>query len=386
VGEDTFKGLLKIAKEDLDVLVDAFAKSSYVVLAPVAEGEATKFGVIGGMRIKIPHLTTRPVKELFFPQNETLFSFDCSGKADSTIKTPDAVTPDGVIPDAVMPDAVATDGISPRVIMGVRPCDARALVLLDYVFASNEYKDPYYTIRREQTVVITFACPRPGIACFCASTGGGPYDETGSDVMFMESDDSYLIKVISEKGRRLFQESLPLLKGGCSECPCVIFEADDTDIRAARDAKAASEQLLSANCSANVPIEAAVDTLGRSTGFSDPAWEEIYRKCLGCAVCTYLCPTCHCFDIGDEETNDYGERVRNWDSCMFPLFTLHASGHNPRPSRKERFRQRVMHKFNYFVEANDCIACVGCGRCVENCPVNLDIRQVLSVFAGGVFA
>ena len=246
MGEDTFRGLLKIAKEDLDVLVDAFARSSYVVFAPADEGEATKFGEIGGTRIRIPRLTTRPVKELFFPQDETLFSFDRSGETDCNIK---------------MPDALGADGISSRVVMGARPCDARSLVLLDHVFTSNEYKDPYYTIRREQTVVITFACPWPGIACFCTSAGGGPYDETGSDVMFMGLGDSYLIKVISEKGKRLFQEILPLLEGGCSRCPSVIREAEDTDLKTAMDAKTVSEQLLNANVPANVPIEAAVDTL-----------------------------------------------------------------------------------------------------------------------------
>jgi sulfhydrogenase subunit beta (sulfur reductase) len=371
VGEGNSIGLLKIPKTGLDAFVDALAEAAYIVFAPVEEGEATKFGALDRGHIKIPYLTTRPVKELFFPQDEALFSFDCSRAQDASIK---------------IPEVSVSCCVSPRVAIGVRPCDARALVLLDRVFASNDYMDPYYMTRREQTVIITFACPLPGIACFCTSTGGGPYDETGSDVMFMELADSYLVRIISEKGKRLLREVLPLLEGDSCKCPCVICEADDTDIKAARDVRIASEESLAANLHSNVPIEAAVDTLGRPAGFSDSAWEEVYRKCLGCAVCTYLCPTCHCFDIGDEVTNDRGERIRTWDSCMFPLFTLHASGHNPRPSGKERFRQRVMHKFNYFVETKDCVACVGCGRCVENCPVNLDIRQVLEAFARREFA
>jgi len=361
VGEEDFKRLFKIAKTDLDVFIDVLTRSSYEVLAPIEEGETTKFGVVGGEKIKIPHLTTRPLKELFFPQNESLLSFDCLGTPDASIDT------SGLL---------ASDGISPRVALGVRPCDARALVLLDYVFASKDYRDPYYTTRREQTVIITFACPLPGIACFCTSIGGGPYDETGSDVIFMELADSYLVKTVSEKGKRLFLKVLPLLEGDSKEHKRV-HEADDADIQAAREVKAASEQSVNAS----VPIEAAVDALGKAEAFSDLAWEEVHKKCLGCAVCTYLCPTCHCFDIGDEVTGVSGERIRNWDSCMFPLFTLHASGHNPRPSRKERFRQRIMHKFNYFMENNDCMACVGCGRCVWNCPVNLDIRQVLATLA-----
>ena len=362
MGERSHTGLLKMAKTDLDAFVDALVKASYVVLGPIREGEATKFGVVGGEKIKIPRLTTRPLKELFFPQDESLLSFDRSGTPDASVDT------SGVL---------ASDGISPRVALGVRPCDARALVLLDNVFASDDYRDPYYTLRREKTVIITFACPLPGVACFCESTGGGLCDETGSDILFVEVAGSYLVKAVSEKGKGLLQEVFPLFEGGSPEQSCILHEADDEDIQAATEARARGE--LPAN--AGVPIEAAAAILGHVDAFGDSAWEEVYKKCLGCAVCTYLCPTCHCFDIGDEVTGVSGERIRNWDSCMFPLFTLHASGHNPRPSRKERFRQRVMHKFNYFVENNDCMACVGCGRCVENCPVNLDIRQVLTTFA-----
>ena len=363
MGERSHTGLLKMAKTDLDAFVDALTEASYVVLAPIEEGEATKFGVVDGERIRIPRLSTRPLKELFFPQDESLLSFDCSGTPDTSID---------------MSGVLASAGISPRVALGVRPCDARSLVLLDNVFASDDYRDPYYTLRREKTVIVTFACPLPGVACFCESTGGGPYDETGSDVFFMEVADSCLVKVISEKGKGLLQEVSPLLEGSSPERSCILHEADDEDIQAVMEAKAVREQSVNTG----VPVEAAVAILGQVDVFGDSAWEEVHKKCLGCAVCTYLCPTCHCFDIGDEVTGGSGERIRNWDSCMFPLFTLHASGHNPRPSRKERFRQRVMHKFNYFVENNDCMACVGCGRCVRNCPVNLDIRQVLAAFAG----
>ena len=111
--------------------------------------------------------------------------------------------------------------------------------------------------------------------------------------------------------------------------------------------------------------------------FEHPFWDTIYGKCLACGTCTYLCPTCHCFDISDEVKRDDGIRIRNWDSCMFPLFTKETSGHNPRSSQKERWRQRVMHKFKYYVDNFDAIACVGCGRCVMSCPVNIDIRKIV---------
>ena len=115
--------------------------------------------------------------------------------------------------------------------------------------------------------------------------------------------------------------------------------------------------------------------------FEDRFWNTLHQKCLACGTCTCLCPTCHCFDISDEVKGDKGVRIRNWDSCMFPLFTKETSGHNPRPSQKERWRQRVMHKFRYYVDNFGAIACVGCGRCVMAYPVNLDIRKIVTDIA-----
>ena len=125
-----------------------------------------------------------------------------------------------------------------------------------------------------------------------------------------------------------------------------------------------------------IEIDGLKEKLDRS--FENPIWQELTEKCLGCGVCTYLCPTCHCFDIVDETHASTGQRMRTWDSCQFPQFTLQASGVNPRATVKERFRQRVMHKFSYMIESYEQIGCVGCGRCVTECPVNLDIRHVVN--------
>jgi ferredoxin len=109
--------------------------------------------------------------------------------------------------------------------------------------------------------------------------------------------------------------------------------------------------------------------------FSSNYWDKVSLSCLGCGVCTFLCPTCFCFDIVDETQRR--ERVRNWDSCMFRTYSLEASGHNPRPSRVERTRQRLSHKYVYWLDQVNQIGCTGCGRCVRYCPVGLDIRSML---------
>ena len=111
--------------------------------------------------------------------------------------------------------------------------------------------------------------------------------------------------------------------------------------------------------------------------WDSPLWKKVSDACLGCGA-YFLCPTCHCFDIQDEMEGFEGRRCRVWDSCMFKEYTLHTSGHNPRPTRRERTRNRVNHKYSYFVKNFGTIACVGCGRCINNCPVNIDILDILS--------
>jgi ferredoxin len=117
--------------------------------------------------------------------------------------------------------------------------------------------------------------------------------------------------------------------------------------------------------------------------FDAPFWEDFAFACINCGTCTYVCPTCWCFDMQDEVRGTSGVRMRNWDSCMYPLFTHHGSGHNPRDTKTQRLRQRFMHKLKYYVDKySDGIQCVGCGRCISLCPVNIDIRKVCEAMNG----
>ena len=110
-------------------------------------------------------------------------------------------------------------------------------------------------------------------------------------------------------------------------------------------------------------------------------WVEQSLRCLGCGACAFVCPTCSCFDIQDERQRYGGVRLRCWDSCGFGLFTLHASGHNPRAKQSERWRQRVMHKFSYQPERLGLLGCVGCGRCSRTCPADMNLAQHVQTLA-----
>ncbi|MBE0432222.1 4Fe-4S dicluster domain-containing protein, partial [candidate division WOR-3 bacterium] len=244
-------------------------------------------------------------------------------------------------------------------------CDAMAISLMDQVFLEGGVQDPYYARRRTKTMIISFACIDPGSACFCSSMGGGPDSETGADLVFYELKDRYYIRKVSEPGAAI------LAVAGVKVSNATVKDCEE------------KEGLMDRSRAKLEKEFDAVTLAGKLEDFDADIWETLHQKCLGCGVCTYLCPTCHCFDITDEIVKAHGRRVRTWDSCMFPLFTLHASGHNPRPGAKQRMRQRLMHKFNYALKNAGQVFCVGCGRCIIHCPVNLDIRTVLREIAGG---
>ncbi len=328
-----------IKKKDIAKWLDSLIQE-YEVFAPVKEDGLIFFDKISSAsEAFLDYQNSKmPPKQLLFPQSETLFSYG-STKDTAEIEVPPNLE-------------------KPRLIFGIRPCDAKSFGLLDNVF-DGECKDSYYVNRRANIVVVGIGCIKPRTTCFCTWVGGGPFSTESLDLLLIDVGDEYLVQIVSDKGARLLQD------GGFEDA------GEDKLALAAGVIKTAEVSM-----GPGVEIDGLKQKLDSS--FDDPVWKLLSEKCLGCGICTYLCPTCHCFDIVDEAVGSGGERLRIWDSCLFPLFTLQASGVNPRPTVKERFRQRIMHKFSYFVDNHDKIACVGCGRCVTECPVNLDIRQILN--------
>jgi len=333
-----------IRKEALAGIVGELAGKMRVCAPMKAEDEVLFRVLEAGEKplIEFANAKNAP-KNFLFPRTETLLKFTRTGK--------------GMVIAGDQEDGGET------LLFGVRPCDARSFTLLDMLFDQEKYRDPYYLDRRGKTTVVALGCVRPPYTtCFCTSVGGAPLSSEGVDILLTDLGETYLAEFLTPKG-----ESLREAFGGT---PAGEAEEKQKETIATK----AADQI-----SSRIPAREIKPIL--DTHFEDPFWNTLHQKCLACGTCTYLCPTCHCFDISDEVKRADGIRIRNWDSCMFPMFTKETSGHNPRPSQKERWRQRVMHKFRYYVDNFGAIACVGCGRCVMACPVNLDIRKVVADIA-----
>lgn len=278
--------------------------------------------------------TNISMKEFFFPKSEPLFYYK---KEKENIELFDA------------------DNIDKKtVIIGVKPCDAAAVPVLQKVF-NWDYQDEFFNKRVENTVVIGMACSFMDQNCFCTSVGLSPVSEKGSDIFLYKDKDAYVMKPVTPKGEDLIN-NFSYLK----EKEAVGFEIPNPE-------KIPQKKF---------EYDKIKEWLDKN--FASDFWNEPGELCLGCAQCAYACPTCHCFDIVDEDCGyDCGRRVKNWDACQFALFTKHASGHNPRGTQEKRYRQRVSHKFKYYKDRFDEILCTGCGRCTRGCPVGIDIADVL---------
>lgn len=288
--------------------------------------------------------TTTPLKKVLLPQEETLLRFEYK-KDPGGLKT-----------------SVAVDDkreARPALVFGARPCDVKALGALDRVFSSGPYVDPYYVERRRNTLFATLVCRKNDAKCFCSSVGGGPADMEGSHLRIVELEDGYVVEALTEEAQSLLDNLADAPDGG-------------------REAQAAQivEEVLKRRVG-DLDAQGSAEAFRKRFEQVD-YWREMIAQCLSCGVCTYVCPTCYCFTITDEAENLKGERLRSWDSCMFYHYTLEASGHNPRPTKIERYRNRVGHKFSYIPERYEgLLGCCGCGRCIRSCPVSIDIRQIV---------
>ena len=218
------------------------------------------------------------------------------------------------------------------------------------MFLTKGFVDEFYANARDKLVCVCIGCAKAAETCFCDSMGVDPQMAPNADVMLQDCGDAYLVLAQTEKG-----------EAEVASWSAFTEEGD--------------AQPVAPDLTLKVNMEGVVDKLEGM--YDHPIWENLSIKCLNCGTCTYVCPTCHCFDISQDMRRKDGIRFRCWDSCMFSEYTMMAGGHNPRPEKLERVRNRFMHKLNFFERRYGMSLCVGCGRCVEKCPVALDITRLI---------
>ncbi|MDR1657548.1 MAG: 4Fe-4S dicluster domain-containing protein [Deltaproteobacteria bacterium] len=311
------------------------------LLTPQGAGDKCKLEETGPDKVRFDYSNTHmSPKQLFFPQNENLMSFHNDASKSDPFVYKDL-----------------GDKANPAVIFGIRPCDAKGLSISNRVFQNDRFVDPYWKGKFDKTIKVGLACASPSPQCFCAAMGGSPYGEAGLDVLAFRVGSDLGLKTITPAGEELIKQT-------------AASQADLAGELKNQEAAAVKSQGVGTDLK-------PIDDKDLMVLFQDPHWTATAENCLNCGVCTFFCPTCHCFDIQDEQSEKGGIRMRNWDTCMSWLFTVHGTGHNPRPSKTERVRQRFMHKLKYIpLKQDGTRGCTGCGRCVVMCPVNIDIREV----------
>ena len=329
----------RIAYAELDELFSALSAEKQLFIPVDDSTSQAKFTLWqSGMKLSDKLNTVRSAKDLFFPQVENLVNFKVSGKQMEIIENRNAA--------------------EPFVVFGVRACDCRSFDILDTVFLSDPV-DTFYQTRRENGVVITMACNKPAETCFCGAFGIDAANPAG-DITCWQDDDYLYWQANTEKGVAL-TETLSMLTD-CDEKEIAPIQEKTREIL---------KKLPLNDLDLSDLKEQELLKL-----FNCDIWAELSESCLGCGTCTFICPTCQCYDVQDFDNGREVRRFRCWDSCMYSDFTMMAHGTN-RPTQKERFRQRFMHKLVYYPNNNDGVfGCVGCGRCLQKCPIHMNIVKV----------
>lgn len=335
----------KISLDKLNELFRAVSSDNALYIPVDANGGARFEKWEEGKTLSDALNTVRSAKDFFFPQTENLMDFKTEGKTVEVIDT--------------------RSECEDFVIFGVRACDVKSFEVLDRVFLS-EPVDTYYKNRREHGVIVSLACNKPVETCFCHTFGIDASDPDG-DVVCWKDDDALYMTVKTEKGEKLLKS-----------IESVTESADEN--------AADKQRKIIADRLEKLPLRSlSADAFGdgkTSEFFDAPEWAELSESCLGCGTCTFVCPTCQCYDIKDFNTGHGVKRFRCWDSCMYSSFTKMSAG-QPRLTQLERFRQRFMHKLVYYPTNNDGLfSCVGCGRCMAKCPIQMNIVKVMKKLGG----
>lgn len=274
------------------------------------------------------------IKEFFFPQTEIILEKN-----------------NGRLHD--IPEAPST------VIFGTRSCDVTAFNIADRFFG-GQFRDPYYSAKRENTLIISIGCNRPDPTCFCSSLGVGPFLTKSFDIQLTDLGDRYYVEIDSPRARKIMKRFTHLFARP------VKTDLED-QYEAIHHSGTFFEKKLNFDAMRNAIASGQID---------DRFWKSVADRCFECGGCVYQCPLCTCFNVMDRTRNDRIERIRTWDTCMFKGFTRLTPGILPNEAMINRTKRWYYHKIIYNPEQIDAYGCVGCGRCTVSCPAVIDMATV----------
>ena len=321
-----------ITREARDKWVETLMKEVKVVAPVDSKGKRVYKEVNAAVEVDWDfQKTDLPAKTWYFPMSEPILFIE-QGKQ---IKLTEPPKPD------------------PVVMFGVRPCDARSGLILDALFIDKPPVDRQYANHREMLTMVGLSCPEMWESCFCSAVGGAPNSKTGLDILLTAVENGYAVEILTPKGEKAFSD--------------VPFEERDLTL---------PKPLLHEG----LPEVHESEEWGAL--FNDLYWKKLSDSCISCRACAFVCPTCRCYDVRDELTSikpgiKQFERLRAWDTCTMTGYRRIAGGHNPRETTEKRLRNRFYCKFMYYPEDFGPIACIGCGRCIDVCPVGINIKEVI---------
>lgn len=247
------------------------------------------------------------------------------------------------------------------IILGLHPCDLNAVIIQDKVFADSEIENAYLK-RRKNAVLIAAICDKADDNCFCGCMDSGPGPKEGFDLLITDLGSDYLVEAGSVKGEKLLETAEKA-------------NASDADLKAKEEKIANLKKDIGKKCKFDCSKMKTI----LQENFNHDYWKNESDRCLSCGSCTNVCPTCFCYSINDNLDWDGKTEKRElyWDSCQNKEFSLVALGENFRPERVARLKQFVNHKLNYWHDQFGSSGCVGCGRCIEICPVEISLLDIV---------
>ena len=357
--------LLVLARAHVDRLFDALREDGYRLVGPTVRDGAIVYDDLAGVA-DLPvgvtdvqeagtfRLERRPDAALFGyvpgPHSWKQFFHVPRRRLWQATRTASGIQ---FVPELERPERLA--------LIGARSCELRAIAIQDDVLIGGPFADPGYAARRQNVFVVAVNCGQAGGTCFCVSMGTGPKVRDQFDLALTEVLDGtrhdFVVEVGTARGADIIAR----------------VPHEPADSRSRETAERIVER-TAGQMGRTMDGSGVKELLYRN--LEHPRWDDVAARCLSCANCTMVCPTCFCTTVEDvtDLTGEHAERWQRWDSCFTQGFS-HIHGGSVRPSTKAKYRQWMTHKLATWFDQFGTSGCVGCGRCITWCPVGIDITE-----------